>query len=61
MVFLSPTEFVFGPVFTYADIILFGSLKWIVCLSPEGEDLLVTEDGALLAWWNRVHQKVFKI
>ncbi len=55
------TEFVLGAVFSYADLILFGTLKWIASISPEGEEALRTDDGALLAWWHRVNQKVFQI
>jgi len=41
-------------MFTFADIALFGTLKWLVLVSDKGTQWLEIDQG-LLAWWKRVH------
>jgi len=47
-------EYVFGPVFTFADIALFATLKWLVLVSDKHEKWLEIDSG-LMNWWKRMH------
>ena len=47
-------DYFFGPL-TYADLCVFGSLKWVTVVSQES---LFDSTPALRAWWDRIQKQV---